>query len=94
MWADGGGLYLQCTAGADGGIRKSWLYRFARKGREREMGLGSAESVSLAEARAKAVECRKLHEAGIDPIEHRKAAEAQVALEAAKSMTFDECRDA
>ncbi len=58
------------------------------------MGLGSAESVSLAEARARAAECRKLHEAGIDPIEHRKAAQAQAALDAAKSMTFDECCDA
>ena len=94
MWSDGGGLYLQCTAGADGGVRRSWLYRFAAKGRERQMGLGSAETVSLAEAREKATECRKLHQAGIDPIEHRKAAQAQAALEAAKSMTFDECRDA
>lgn len=94
MWADGGGLYLQCTKGADGGIRRSWLYRFAAKGRERQMGLGSAETVSLAEARDEAAECRKLRQAGIDPIEHRKAAQAQAALEAAKSMTFDECRDA
>ena len=94
MSCDGGGLYLQCTAGADGGVRRSWLYRFAAKGRERQMGLGSAETVSLAEAREKAAECRKLHQAGIDPIEHRKTAQAQAALEAAKSMTFDECRDA
>jgi integrase len=50
--------------------------------------------VSLAEAREKAAECRKLRQAGIDPIEHRKARQAQAALEAAKSMTFDECRDA
>jgi integrase len=94
MWSDGGGLYLQCTAGAEGGVRRSWLYRFAAKGRERQMGLGSTETVSLAEARDKAAECRKLRQAGIDPIEHRKAMQAQAALEAAKSMTFDECREA
>jgi hypothetical protein len=94
MFSDGGGLYLQCTAGADGGVRRSWLYRFAKRGRERQMGLGSAETVSLAEAREKAAECRKLHQAGTDPIEHRKAQQAQAALVAAKSMTFDECRDA
>ena len=94
MWPDGGGLYLQCTKGADGGVRRSWLYRFAAKGRERQMGLGSADEVSLAEAREKAAQCRKLRQAGIDPIEHRKAAQAQAALEAARSMTFDECRDA
>jgi integrase len=94
MWPDGGGLYLQCTKGVDGGIRRSWLYRFAAKGRERQMGLGSAEDVTLAEARDEATKCRKLRQAGIDPIEHRKAEKAQKALEAAKSMTFDECRDA
>jgi hypothetical protein len=40
------------------------------------------------------VECRKLRQAGIDLIEHRKAALAQAALEAAKSMSFEECRGA
>jgi integrase len=94
MWCDGGGLYLQCTAGADGGVRRSWLFRFAAKGRERLMGLGSADVVSLSEAREKAAVCRKLRQAGIDPIENRKAVQAREALEAAKSMTFDECRDA
>jgi integrase len=94
MWCDGGGLYLQCVQGADGGLRRSWLYRFAVRGRERQMGLGSAEAVSLSEAREKAAHCRKLRQAGIDPIEHRKEAQARAALEAAKSMTFDECRDA
>ena len=94
MWPDGGGLYLQCTANVDGGVRRSWIYRFATKGRERQMGLGSVDAVTLAEARQKAAECRKLRQAGIDPIEHRKAVQAQAALEAAKSMSFDECRDA
>jgi integrase len=94
MHCDGGGLYLQCTEGADGSVRRSWLFRYAIKGRERQMGLGSAEAVSLAEARLQAADCRKLRQAGIDPIEHRRAAEAQAALEAAKSMAFDECRDA
>ena len=94
MHCDGGGLYLQCTLGADSPVRRSWLFRYAVKGRERQMGLGSSDEVSLADARLKAAECRKLRQAGIDPIEHRKLAEAEAALEAAKSMTFDECRDA
>jgi integrase len=94
MHCDGSGLYLQCTPGTDGSIRRSWLFRYAIKGRERQMGLGSVEDVSLAEARQKAADYRKVRRAGIDPIEHRKAAEARVALEAVKSMTFDECRDA
>lgn len=94
MHCDGGGLYLQCVQSAAGGISRSWLYRFTLNGRERQMGLGSAEAVSLAEAREKAAECRRLRQSGADPIERRKAVEAQATLEAAKSMTFDECRDA
>jgi hypothetical protein len=50
MSPDGGGLYLQCTLGADGGICRSWFFRYTKNRRERQMGLGSAESVSLAEA--------------------------------------------
>ena len=94
MHCDGGGLYLQCTKGADGSVRRSWLFRYVIKGRERQMGLGSVDEVGLADARDRAAECRKLRESGIDPIEYRKAAQVQEALEAAKSMTFDECRDA
>ena len=94
MWCDGGGLYLQCTVGADDNLRKSWLFRYAAKGRERQMGLGSLDTVSLAEAREKAADCRRLHLAGVDPIAHRDAARMQDALDAAKAMTFDECRDA
>ena len=35
---DGGGLYLQVTERKDGQLNKSWLFRFAIGGREREMG--------------------------------------------------------
>jgi len=58
------------------------------KGRLREMGLGSCITVSLAEARERALECRKLRENGIDPIDAREAARRQVALERAKSIKF------
>jgi integrase len=94
MHCDGGGLYLQCTSGPGRSIRRSWLFRYAIKGRERQMGLGSVDEVSLADARDRAAERRKLRENAIDPIEYRKAAQVREALEAAKSMTFDECRDA
>jgi len=94
MWPDGGGLYLQCSAGADDGIRKSWLFRFVVNGRERQMGLGALDTTSLAEARDKALACRKLRAENIDPIEHRRAAQAAIALESAKTMTFDQCAKA
>ena len=50
MFGDGGGLYLLV---ADSGA-KSWVLRFQLKGRRRDMGLGSAELFSLAEARERA----------------------------------------
>jgi Arm DNA-binding domain len=86
MYADGAGLYLQVTgAGA-----KSWLFRFSLHGKAREMGLGGLVAVSLADARAKAAECRRLREHGIDPIEARKSRREQATLDAAKTLTFKE----
>jgi hypothetical protein len=64
MHPDGEGLYLQVTAGRDDKPRKSWLYRFALNGRERQMGLGSLSDTSLADARQLAADARKLVRAG------------------------------
>jgi len=63
------GLYLQVAKGGT----KSWLYRFKSPitSKQREMGLGSLELVSLKEARQLAVDCRKQVLAGLDPIEER-----------------------
>jgi integrase len=89
MHADGGGLYLQVTeSGA-----KSWLFRFMLHGRAREMGLGPLHTVTLADAREKAREQRKLLLDGIDPIEHRKSKRAGVRLAAATAMTFKQCAE-
>ena len=41
MHADGGGVYLQVTVGKDDQINKSWIFRFALAGKERQMGPGS-----------------------------------------------------
>ena len=51
LYSDGGGLYLQITAA---GV-KSWLLRYMRDGRARGMGLGPLHTISLAEARSKAL---------------------------------------
>src|SRR5262249_39600614 len=69
---------------------KSWIFRFSLNGKAREMGLGSLSAVSLADARVKAAECRRLRQDGIDPIQARKARRAQAALDAAKTITFKE----
>ena len=58
MHADGGGLYLQVTKTASGRINRSWIYRYAVAGRERQMGLGPLSEVKLSAAREKAAECR------------------------------------
>jgi integrase len=72
LYADGGNLYLQI---ADGGSR-SWIFRFARRGRTRDMGLGSTSTLTLLEARQRATEARRSVLDGIDPIEARRASRA------------------
>src|SRR5258708_23577467 len=93
MYADGAGLYLQVTGDANAHVAKSWIYRFTFRGRAREMGLGSLSTFSLAEARVKAAECRRLTYEGVDPIELRKAARTKAALDVAKTLTFHVCAE-
>ena len=89
MYADGGGLYLQVT----GAAAKSWIFRYSRSGRSREMGLGSLTKVPLAHARTAAEQCRKLLGGGFDPVAERSAERERVALEAAKAITFSEAAE-
>jgi integrase len=77
--ADGGGLYLSISA--NGG--KRWVFLFKRHGRSREMGLGSANSVKLAQARVLAADARQIVARGGDPILERPNPEA--------GLPFDEC---
>jgi integrase len=67
-YSDGGGLYLIVSPG---GSRK-WVLRFTWRGRPKEMGLGSAASVPLADAREKATSARRKIAQGLNPIEERK----------------------
>ena len=90
LYNDGGGLYLQISPNGT----KSWIFRFKSNGRTRYMGLGSFITVSLIDARKAALECRKLKQQGVDPIDNRKGLRAEAKLSAAKAMTFDKCRDA
>jgi integrase len=87
---DGGGLYLQ-VRDRD---RRSWLFRFMASGHARAMGLGSTADFSLAEARAKAAECRRLLHDGIDPIQARQDRQTQERLESARAITFRQCAEA
>jgi integrase len=63
-------LYLLVS---DAGARK-WVLRYTLAGRAREMGLGSADDVSLAEARTAAATVRLSLAKGLDPIAERDKA--------------------
>jgi integrase len=67
-YSDGGNLYLIVS---ETGSRK-WVLRFTWRGKPKEMGLGGAASVSLAEAREKAATARRRIAQGINPIDERK----------------------
>jgi integrase len=84
MYADGNGLYLRVAA--NGG--RAWVLRYMLEGRAREMGLGPLAAVSLAEARKRALEARRLKSEGIDPIAAKVARRAAAAAERAKAVTF------
>jgi integrase len=67
-YADGANLYLVVSKT---GARK-WVLRFTSRGKPKEMGLGSAASVPLADARDRAAAARRKISQGINPIEVRK----------------------
>lgn len=92
-YSDGNCLYLQVTGDGVRRVARSWVYRFMLYGKRRQMGLGSADIVSLAEARLKTLECRKLHMEGIDPIEVRREKHAQAVRERTQDTTFKDCAE-
>lgn len=69
---DGGGLYLLVSETGTA----SWVFRYQLRGKRREMGLGSAATFSLADARTRAAHNRKLLADGIDPLVQRRAAQS------------------
>jgi integrase len=85
---DGGGLRLD----VDKNGNKSWVFRFTSPvtGRERYMGLGSADDVKLLEARDARDAARALIRKGLDPIEQRNNERDEARAEAASVITFQE----
>lgn len=67
-YGDGDGLYL--VVSPSGG--RKWVYRFTWQGKVRMMGLGSADVVSLAEARGLRDHARRVRASGVNPIELRR----------------------
>lgn len=89
LYADGGGLYLQITTA---GV-KSWLFRYMRNGKARGMGLGPVHTIGLADARASALDCRRLLLDGIDPIDSRNAERAAQGIAQGNAVTFQYCAE-
>ena len=81
---DGGNLYLQVSPSGS----KSWLFRYQRDGKERQMGLGSINDLTLAEARERARLCRQQLLDGIDPLEAKHAKKRSAAAATARMVTF------
>ena len=84
-YIDGAGLYLQVSPSGS----KSWVMRYVLAGRAREMGLGSFVTFTLAEARHRARDARKLLADGVDPIAARAELVLQKRLTDATVITFD-----
>lgn len=83
--ADGGGLYLCIKASG----AKSWIFRYRFGGKEHEMGLGSLNTFSLADARERAMEQRKLLADGKDPLGFKRAAQLERSMADTSIITFD-----
>ena len=81
--SDGRGMYLEISP--TGG--KWWRFKYRLNGKEKRISLGVYPDVGLADARDKREAARKLVAAGVDPTEHRKA--AQVALVESTENTFE-----
>jgi integrase len=90
MHNDGLGLYL-CVA--DSGSA-SWLFRFKIDKKPRQMGLGSLDEVTLAQARELADNARRRAREGFDPLEERRAAKLSARADRTRAMTFKQAAEA
>jgi integrase len=84
--AVGHGAFLQIS---EFGTR-SWVFRYVVNGKAHHVGLGSCTYVTLAEARQKAFEYRRLLAAGGDPLEQRRAAKRGRLLASMPAKTFQQ----
>jgi integrase len=90
--SDGLGLLLRVRTNAAGVTTRAWTYRYTLDGKQTWLGLGSYPSVSLAQARERAADARKLRACGNDPLAAKRAQRAaiQQRAEQMKDLTFDQ----
>lgn len=85
FYGDGHGLYLKVdTSGA-----KRWVQRLVIHGKRRDIGLGSATLVTLAEARETALQHRKEARGGNDPIAAKRRSTGILTFEEAARKVHD-----
>jgi integrase len=96
--ADGGGLYLQLSAGKQGQVRRSWIFRYDVAGKRTDIGLGGLGVRTLKEAREEAKRLRLVLHDGDDPLEQKRITKEtkrrerlERAAELAARKTFSEC---
>ena len=74
-------LYLNVAPGGS----KSWIQRLTIRGKRHDIGLGSFELVTMAEARDKAFQNRRLVQAGGNPLAEKRKARVPTFREAAEA---------
>ena len=84
---DGNGLYLKIPANKT----KSWVFRYSRFKKIHNMGLGSLNDVSLANARIKAQEYRAMLQEGLNPLSEKKKLEEERRAKLEELITFNQC---
>jgi integrase len=85
VYGDGAGLYIRVTETGS----KHWIHRFTLDGKAHWMGLGPYPEITLAEARQKTLDARRVKLAGNNPIAERDAENAKKR----GAITFQECAD-
>ena len=83
------GLYLKTTESKTA----SWIFRWRDRstGKLRDMGLGTTNEVSLAEARQQAIDFHRTVRSGLDPIAERTRSRQERIWAASNKQTFDDC---
>ena len=87
--ANGNGLYLFVRPTGT----RSWIQRMVIRGRRRELGLGAAGLVTLAEVHELALAIRKLARSGGDPLSEKRRAEGVPTFTEAAERVLEQERD-
>ena len=84
LYGDGYNLFLKIS---ESGGSVSWVFRYARNGKVRSVGLGPLHTISLKEARVRAYQARQLLHSGIEPRAALRAQFDAVATQGLKQRT-------